>query len=88
MGTLRFLLVAVALCALAPATRADENVAITVKSMKPVDNGDTSVMVAVTSNDDHDFASISIACTVLSDSGAPLDVGYSTIDHLKVGETG
>jgi hypothetical protein len=50
--------------------------------MKPVDNGDSSVMVAVTNNGDHDFAS-----TVLSDSGAPLDVGYSTFDHLKVGET-
>ena len=66
---------AVALCVFAPTTQADENVAITVKSIKPVGNGNSYVMVTVTNNDDHAFDDITIACAVLSDTGAPLDIG-------------
>ncbi len=69
--SLRLLLVAVALCVFAPTTQADENVAITVKSIKPVGNGDFYVMVTVTNNDDHAFDDITIACAVLSDTAAP-----------------
>ena len=83
----RCLLAAVALCASASVALA-ENVAITVKLVKHALIADMShVMIAVTNNTDHVLELASITCTVLSDSGIPIDSGASNLANIEPGQT-
>jgi hypothetical protein len=83
----RCLLAAVALYASASVALA-EDVAITVKSVKHALIADMShVMIAVTNNTDHVLELASITCTVLSDSGIPIDSGASNLANIEPGQT-